>query len=271
MSRITVRTENKRFPTAPNLYGIFFEDINRAGDGGLYPELLRNRSFEDSIEPKDSHTEQDGYALVSRAGWRDEFNHGEGLSRWIRKNGTPYTPVPAWYTNHAQMCLDRDDTLNVHRQVSLAVAFEKGGELYNTGFCGIAPKEGARYHFYMFARTETPVKVSVSVEEDAHEFGKLHFLLEGDGYVRYDGSFAADSDGRNARLVIRCPEGGKVNFGFCSLMPEDTYMGHGLRRDLVEKLRDLKPRFLRFPGGCIVEGFSPETAMQFKNVVGPVW
>ncbi|MFR8339920.1 MAG: hypothetical protein ACLVAW_26385 [Eisenbergiella massiliensis] len=76
MSRITVRTENKRFPTAPNLYGIFFEDINRAGDGGLYPELLRNRSFEDSIEPKDCHTEQDGYALVSRAGWRDEFNHG---------------------------------------------------------------------------------------------------------------------------------------------------------------------------------------------------
>ena len=271
MSRITVRTENKRFPTAPNLYGIFFEDINRAGDGGLYPELLRNRSFEDSIEPKDCHTEQDGYALVSRAGWRDEFNHGEGLSRWIRKNGTPYTPVPAWYTNHAQMCLDRDDTLNVHRQVSLAVAFEKGGELYNTGFCGIAPKEGARYHFYMFARTETPVKVSVSVEEDAHEFGKLDFLLEGDGYVRYDGSFAADGDGRNARLVIRCPEGGKVNFGFCSLMPEDTYMGHGLRTDLVEKLKGMSPKFMRFPGGCIVEGTTPSTAMRFRDTVGPAW
>ena len=74
MSRITIRTENKKFPVAPNLYGIFFEDINRAGDGGLYPEMLRNRSFEDSIEPKDCHTEQDGYALVTRAGWRDEFN-----------------------------------------------------------------------------------------------------------------------------------------------------------------------------------------------------
>lgn len=109
------------------------------------------------------------------------------------------------------------------------------------------------------------------MEEDGHEFGGMDFLLEGGGYVRYDGSFTAEGDGRNARLVIRCPEGGKVNFGFCSLMPEGTYMGHGLRRDLVEKLRDMNPRFLRFPGGCIVEGFSPETAMQFKNVVGPVW
>ena len=107
MSRITIRTENKKFPVAPNLYGIFFEDINRAGDGGLYPEMLRNRSFEDSIEPKDCHTEQDGYALVTRAGWRDEFNHGEGLSRWIRKNQTPYTPVPAWYTQQAVMRLER--------------------------------------------------------------------------------------------------------------------------------------------------------------------
>ena len=169
------------------------------------------------------------------------------------------------------MALDRNDTLNPHRQVSLAVSFEEGGELYNTGFCGIAPKAGEKYLFYMFARTEAPVKIRVSVEEDGHEFGGMDFLLEGGGYVRYDGSFTAEGDGRNARLVIRCPEGGKVNFGFCSLMPEDTYMGHGLRRDLVEKLRDMNPRFLRFPGGCIVEGFSPETAMQFKNVVGPVW
>ena len=64
MSRITIRTENKKFPVAPNLYGIFFEDINRAGDGGLYPEMLRNRSFEDSIEPKDCHTEQDRKSVV---------------------------------------------------------------------------------------------------------------------------------------------------------------------------------------------------------------
>ena len=145
MSRITIRTENKKFPVAPNLYGIFFEDINRAGDGGLYPEMLRNRSFEDSIEPKDCHTEQDGYALVTRAGWRDEFNHGEGLSRWIRKNQTPYTPVPAWYTQQAVMRLEREDTLNKHRQAALSAVFEKDGKLYNTGFNGISLKAGETY------------------------------------------------------------------------------------------------------------------------------
>ena len=271
MSRITIRTENKKFPVAPNLYGIFFEDINRAGDGGLYPEMLRNRSFEDSIEPKDCHTEQDGYALVTRAGWRDEFNHGEGLSRWIRKNQTPYTPVPAWYTQQAVMRLEREDTLNKHRQAALSAVFEKGGKLYNTGFNGISLKAGETYSFYMFAKTEHPVRVRVSAEDDSHVFGSMDFLLEGTGYVRYDGSFAADRDGDNARLSICCPEGGEISLGFCSLMPQDTYMGHGLRKDLVEKLKALNPRFLRFPGGCIVEGFSPETAMRFRNVIGPVW
>ena len=104
MSRITVRTENKRFPTAPNLYGIFFEDINRAGDGGLYPELLRNRSFEDSIEPKDCHTEQDGYALVSRAGEMNlimgrDFRDGSGKTGrriLLFRPGTQITHRCAW-------------------------------------------------------------------------------------------------------------------------------------------------------------------------------
>lgn len=155
MSRITIRTENKKFPVAPNLYGIFFEDINRAGDGGLYPEMLRNRSFEDSIEPKDCHTEQDGYALVTRAGWRDEFNHGEGLSRWIRKNQTPYTPVPAWYTQQAVMRLEREDTLNKHRQAALSAVFEKGGKLYNTGFNGDFPESRRNIYFLYVCENRT--------------------------------------------------------------------------------------------------------------------
>lgn len=79
MSRITIRTQNKKFPVAPNLYGIFFEDINRAGDGGLYPEMLRNRSFEDSTWPKDCHTEQDGYALVTRRAGEMSLITGKGF------------------------------------------------------------------------------------------------------------------------------------------------------------------------------------------------
>ena len=144
MSKISVQTKIKRFPVEKNLYGIFFEDINRAGDGGLYPELLRNRTFEDSIPPKDCMTQDHDYALVTEEGWRDEFNHGEGLSRWIRDNQTPYTPIPAWYTENAVIELDEQDTLNKNRQVSLQVHFQKGGKLINTGFCGIPQNLGRK-------------------------------------------------------------------------------------------------------------------------------
>ncbi len=278
MSRINIRTREKRFPVSPDLYGIFFEDINRAGDGGLYPEMIRNRTFEDSIAPSDCHTEQEDYALVSAEGWRDEFNHGEGLSRWVRKNRTPYTPYPAWYCERADMRLDGQDTLHKNRQVSLFVSFEPGGMIYNTGFCGMAQKKGAGYHFTMFAKTAAPIAVRVLVEKDGSVSGEMDFWLtasakdgEYNGFVKYEGGFTAAQECDGARLVVKCDEGGEVKFGFFSLMPEDTYMGHGLRRDIVEKLKALNPRFLRFPGGCIVEGFSPATAMRFHNVSGPVW
>ena len=80
MSRISVKTAEKRFDTAPDLYGLFFEDISHAGDGGLYPEMLRNRSFEDSIIPEGCVSEDGGKTFVSPTGWVDEFNNGEGMN-----------------------------------------------------------------------------------------------------------------------------------------------------------------------------------------------
>lgn len=271
MSRILIQTKKKRFPTAKNLYGIFFEDINRAGDGGLYPEMLRNRSFDDSIPPVECTLEGDDYAIVTPAGWRDEFNHGEGLSRWIRDNRIEYTPIPAWYSEKAVMKLEREDTLNDKRSASLLAELRPKGYIYNTGFAGIAQKEGESYHFYMFAKVTEPVNIILSIEEDKERLCESKMKLSGEGFIRYDADFTAVKTTGNASFVITCPDGGSIRLGFTSLMPANTYNGHGLRRDLVEKLRDMHPAFLRFPGGCIVEGFTPSTAMRFKNVVGPVW
>jgi alpha-L-arabinofuranosidase len=272
MSRIIIKTEEKRFPTAKNLYGIFFEDINRAGDGGLYPEMLRNRSFDDSIPPVECTTEgEDDYAIVTPAGWKDEFNHGEGLTRWIRDNKTEYTPIPAWYCENASLQLDRQDTLNDKRSVALSAQFRPQGRIYNTGYAGVPQKDGDAYHFYMFAKVEEPVTLILTVEEDNVKLCENIINLSGKGFIRYDWQFNAVGTTGAARFVVTCPKGGSVKIGFTSLMPMDTYYGHGLRKDLVEKLRDMHPTFLRFPGGCIVEGFTPSTAMRFKNMIGPVW
>lgn len=76
---VTVKTKETRFPVAEDLYGLFFEDINRSGDGGLYPEMLRNRSFEDSLTPGGCRVEGDGTIFKNRGGWPGAFNHGEGM------------------------------------------------------------------------------------------------------------------------------------------------------------------------------------------------
>ncbi len=271
MSRIDIKTTVKKIPITKNLYGIFLEDINRAVDGGLYPEMLRNRSFEDSIPPVDCTTEENGYALVTDTGWRDEFNHGEGLTRWLRKNDIPYTPIPAWYSIQASMELDTTDVLNAHRQAALAVDFRENGRIYNTGFCKIPQKKGASYQYYMFAKAEQPTKLFVSITEGEKKYSATEIIVSSNKYTKYEAILTADDDTQNAKFEICCPAGGKVKFGFVSLMPTDTYRGHGLRKDIVELLAAMNPRFFRFPGGCIVEGISPSTAMRFRNTVGPVW
>ena len=271
MSRMNIRTGEKRFPVAPDLYGLFFEDISRAGDGGLYPEMLRNRSFEDSLMPEGCTSEDGGKTFVSPTGWIEEFNNGEGMSQWVRDNRIVPTPVPAWYADGAEMALDPGTVLNPKRKVSLRVDFSAAGSIRNIGFGGIPQEKGKTYHFYMFARTDRETELALSTEEDGLQAACAAITLKPGGWTRYDAVLTAGMTTGGAEFVIRCAEEATVRFGFMSLMPDETFMGHGLRKDLAEKLRDIHPAFLRFPGGCIVEGFSMETVWYFRNTVGPVW
>ncbi|NMA66926.1 MAG: alpha-L-arabinofuranosidase [Clostridiaceae bacterium] len=273
MSKLSVFTKKKKFDVAPNLYGLFYEDINRAGDGGLYPEMIRNRAFEDSIPPERCTLTKDAESFTTPTGWKDTFNHGEGLDRWLRDHQIPYTPIPAWYAENAKMELDESDRLNSNRLASLKVHFQKEGYIYNIGMVGIPLKKGETYAFYMFAKAkDKPAKVQVRLQSTQGKvYATRSFRINAQGYSRYDATFTLSEEDYNARLVIIACEETYLNIGFTSLMPTDTYNGHGLRKDLVEKLADLNAKFLRFPGGCIVEGFTYETAMRFSNTIGPVW
>ena len=271
MSRMNIRTRGKRFPTAPDLYGLFFEDISRAGDGGLYPEMLRNRSFEDSLMPEGCTSEDGGKTFVSPTGWIEEFNNGEGMSRWVKDNQVIPTPVPAWYADRAEMALDTETVLNPKRKVSLRADFSAGGRIRNTGFCGIPQEEGKTYCFYMFARSERETALTLTIEKSGQVSASAEIVIRPGGWTRYDAELTASLCLNDAEFCICCHDEATVRFGFMSLMPAETFRGHGLRKDLAEKLRDINPAFLRFPGGCIVEGFSMETVWYFRNTVGPVW
>jgi len=271
MSKLKIKTKERRFETARDLYGIFFEDINRAGDGGLYPEMLRNRSFEDSVLPEGYIQQEDGIHVKTVSGWLDEFCNGEGLCRWVKGNNIPETEIPAWYTHNAKMELELTDTLNEHRDAALRMQFEKDGSLTNTGYCGISVKAGESYSLYLFAKAKEEIGLDVAIEYQGKVLTGNSLVVSGQEYTRYDMKLTAAEDCHEAQLTISCKEGGEVLLGFISLMPDNTYMGHGLRTDLVEKLKGMSPKFMRFPGGCIVEGTTPSTAMRFRDTVGPAW
>lgn len=271
MSRINIQSQKIKGKTTPDLYGVFFEDISHAGDGGLYPEMIRNRSFEDSLIPDGCTTHDGGVTFVSPTGWIDEFNNGEGMCEWVERGKIQPTPVPGWYSENADFELTGDDTLNEHRRTALRIKFKTGGLIRNIGYAGVPQEKGKTYAFYMFAKAEKPVELKVYIKSEAGKTDPVSIYVDKNEWVRYDASLTAISTCGNADFVLEAVNEGSVTIGFTSLMPEDTYMGHGLRKDLVEKLAQMHPSFLRFPGGCIVEGFTMETAMLFKKTVGPVW
>lgn len=274
MSQLRVKTHEVRFPVAKTLYGLFFEDINRSGDGGICPERLRNRTFEDSLlPPGTTAADEDHRAFHSKDGWKGEFNHGEGLSGWIEGNHTPPTPIPAWYAENAAMRIDGQDTLHPNRRAALAVDFGENGRIWNIGYAGVPAQAGSAMVLCLFAKAGAPAELDVRLTDadGGRTYARAGFRVSANGYTRYDAVLVPDADDGKARFEIRAPRACSVRFGFVSLMPADTYNGHGLRKDLVEKLAALRPGFMRYPGGCIVEGFNKESLLRFSNLVGPVW
>lgn len=270
-NQIAVKTKEVRFPVAEEFYGLFFEDINRSGDGGLYPEMIRNRSFEDSLTPGGCQVEEEGKIFKNRGGWPGAFNHGEGMDDWAE--AVPYTPIPGWYTKDAQMELEQKETLNEKREAALRVRFSKGGKLWNIGYAGVPVKEGAAYSLYVFVKAQAEVVLKASLEgEDGSCYGDSYAVVRPfENWQRLDFLIHAHGEDYKGRLALTADRECEILFGFTSLMPKETYKGHGLRADLAEMLKNSHPKFLRFPGGCIVEGVSLETAMRFSNTIGPVW
>lgn len=269
MARVEIQTAIKKFSVAEDFYGIFFEDINRSGDGCLYPEMIRNRSFEDSIPPERVNMMDGTYAFSTPNGWRDQFNNGEGLKKWM--NGVEETSIPGWYHNRAHMELLRYDCLNRNREAALQVFFQKNGYIYNVGYKGIYI-ENKKYRFYMFAKAKDAVRLRIKlVSEEQEVCSSKELEVCGNSYKKYD--VLLDACGQNAKsmLQIEALNEGIVTFGFVSLMPEETYKNHGMNPKVMDMLKNMKCTFLRFPGGCIVEGFTKETATRFSNTIGPVW
>ena len=218
------------------MYGLFFEDINYGADGGLYAEMVKNRSFE---FPQNFM----GWATFGNVKLMDDG---------------PFERNPHY--------VRLSDPGHAHKRTGIE----------NEGFFGIAMKKGADYRFTVWARGENQ-KISVEIiDNDA--MGETQVLTSKDitinskEWKQYEVILKAPVTEPKAHLRIFLASPGTVDLEHVSLFPVDTWKGrkNGLRKDLVEALRDIKPGVFRFPGGCIVEGTDLETRYNWKNTVGPV-
>ena len=238
-STITVQVDRPGAPIAATLFGLFFEDINFAADGGIYPERVKNRSFE-FPDP-----------LMA---WK-QINRGEA-------KGT--------------IAVLNENSLNASNAHYLRVKVEgsgKGVGVMNEGFRGIGVEKGAEYTFSVYARRVDGRPTGLRIElEDANgrTLGQAKMVGLTPRWRKYTSTIRASATSLKAHLNVLAEGHGTLDVDMVSLYPRDTWKSrqNGLRSDLVQLLRDMKPGFLRFPGGCIVEGRHLETRYQWKTTIG---
>lgn len=259
-----------------SMYGIFFEEINHAGDGGLYAELIQNRGFEDSSVPE-------GYTVKGDRIFppADRTNHLTGARphpdlsfRWNPD------PIPAWRFEQlegsgASAELTREYPLNEASPTALKVTLPEKGRiaLSNCGFWGMNIEKGKGYYLRMNTSNGNRFEgraILKLVAEDGTELCNRPLAIDPDRtWCEYTGQLTATGSDPHARFVIELEGTGTLLLDYVSLFPE-TFRNriNGLRKDIAQTLEALHPAFVRWPGGCIVEGIDLSNRIEWKKTIG---
>ena len=243
------------------LIGIFFEDISSSADGGLCAELIQNGSFEFSP------AERDGWGAGTA--WRTE-RPGHSLGYIEPKQQDPIHPNnPNYMRLHVERAKEFYD-YNGWTGVGIS----------NNGYDGIVLKKGAKYDFSVFLRNPDGIDKDVRIVlsqpgmgwgRPATALADTTIRVSGREWKKYSLTLQSKSDAANAQFQLLSLTAGEMDIDMVSLFPQDTYKGHGLRKDLVQALADLQPKFMRFPGGCVVHGGGDGfwDTYRWKTTVGP--
>lgn len=238
------------------LFGLFFEDINYSADGGIYAELVQNRSFE--------------YNPTERREWHplsfwEYINPGYSIGRLSVETKAPVHP-----NNPHYIVLDVEVVGNYEEFDG-----EAGVGLKNPGFDGMIIREGEIFNFSIFARqfSESPVEMLVSLQNPKGEvLAQSSFSTVSNEWQKYTATLTATGASDTASLVVLAKNPGQIALDMISLFPEKTFKNrpNGLRADLAQMLADMEPKFVRFPGGCLVHGDGLGNMYRWKNTIGPL-
>jgi alpha-N-arabinofuranosidase len=233
-----------------DLFGLFFEDINYSADGGLYAELVQNRSFE--------------YSPTDRPEW-NPFSFWEYITPGFSYGSISVETKFPVHPNNPHYVV-----LNVEH-----VGDGGGVGIKNSGFDGMVIRAGDKYNLSLFVSqlTDEPVSISVTLQ---NRKGKLlaesSFLTSAREWKKYTASLIPKESNDSAELFIMAKTKGKLALDVISLFPEKTFRNreNGMRADLAQLLADMKPEFIRFPGGCLVHGDGLGNMYRWKNTIGPI-
>ncbi|GMH20234.1 hypothetical protein Nepgr_022075 [Nepenthes gracilis] len=238
-------------PIPDKLFGIFFEEINHAGAGGLWAELVSNRGFEAGGLHTPSNI--DPWSII---GDESSIIVSTDLSSCFQRNKVAL-----------QMEVLCDDN-------GPSICPSGGVGIYNPGFWGMNIEQGKTYKVVLYMRSSGSVNVSVSLtgSNGSQVLASSNLISDSsvvNNWTKMEVMLEAEGSNSNSRLQLTTTTKGVIWFDQVSAMPTDTYEGHGFRTDLMEMLVGLKPRFIRFPGGCFVEGEWLRDAFRWKETVGP--
>lgn len=238
---LVVKTDQPIAEIQPTMWGLFFEDINMGADGGIYAELIKNRSFEFD---------------TPMMGWKELKKDGAEGSALIH-NAELISPA-----NRRYVRIKRNNDKGVYG-------------LSNEGFRGMGIKEGNQYDFSVLSRqhegSNLTLKMAI-VDGKGETIGSATLAPKGQEWKKYTVSFTASATEPKASFNLEVEGQGAIDLDMISLFPKDTWKGRpgGLRADMIQLLADMKPGFFRFPGGCIVEGRTLDERFQWKKTIGPV-
>ncbi|HBF33051.1 TPA: hypothetical protein DDW35_00670, partial [Candidatus Sumerlaeota bacterium] len=264
--KITVKADQPGITISPNLYGVFYEEISRAGDGGLYAEMIQNRSFEDTKKE-----------LLSVP-----LSEKPGAWELVKEDGA-----------NVIMALDDSKPLNEKNKHSLKVTITnpgKGAGVANIGFHhtdvgrdkritekyqlqnGIPVQKGKQYNLSVYVRSEADFKGPLIVGFK----GKTGMLAEGKitgigaDWKKFEIALTAKDTDPETKFVITSESAGTFYLDMVSVFPKDTFKNrpNGLRADLAQMVADMNPKFVRYPGGCWVAGHTLPYAVRWKNTIG---
>ena len=272
--QIFVDISQKGADVSPNMYGVFFEEINHAGEGGLYGELLQNRGFEEKEYPAGYSVKDDKlYPAPVKDHLTGTIKH-EGF-RWN------HDPIPGWSVESegkvkAQMKLTKSNPLDVAAPNSLQITIPQAAGhvmLLNSGFWGVGVKQGQRYNLRFYLRTPNykgKLKACL-ISAQGNPLAALPVTLKGGtGWQEYKVVIGPDQTDPKAKLALCFDGTGTVSVDYVSLFPEKTFKErpNGMRPDVAEMLATLHPGFVRWPGGCVVEGITVGNRFEWKKTLG---